>query len=96
MRAVVNHGTAEEAVWQEIRVMIDDRRKLARAESRRMVELKQTITAEQLTNMIAVLATIINQHLHSQPEIRKAITVDLQAVLEREQGDRLLLARNKT
>lgn len=92
LRSVSRQGVEQRAIWNELRDVVDDRRRLARAESRRLVELRQTITAEQLTTLIATLASIINQHLHGLPDIRRAITIDLQAVLEREQDERRMLS----
>lgn len=58
--SMVNSRLTDKYVWQEITELIEQRRKLADTERRRLIDLQQTMTKEQAIAFAAALVTILN------------------------------------
>jgi hypothetical protein len=63
--------------WREIQVFIEQRRKLADSENRRLVTLQQMISAERLTVLMGVILDVITHHITDRRTL-SAIATDLQ------------------
>jgi hypothetical protein len=74
--AAILAGVQDEAAWADIHATIEQRRKLAESERKRLVETNQTITVERAMLIIAGLTDIIRRHV-PDPQQRAAIAADL-------------------
>lgn len=63
--------------WREIQELLEQRRKLADSETKRLVVLQRMISAEQLTLMLGVIVDIVSQHITDRAVV-SAIATDLQ------------------
>ena len=70
-------GVLDYEAWREIQALIEQRRKLADSEARRLVMLQQMISAEQLTVLLGVIVEIVARHITDRQVLSK-IATDLQ------------------
>lgn len=59
----LQRGVDDYAAWDEVNKAIDQRRRLVESERKRLVEMKQTITAEQAMLLVTALLTTIHEHV---------------------------------
>ena len=62
--------------WNEITILMDQRRKLVESERKRTVEMQMTITAERAMLLIAALVDIVRRHVDDRTILR-AISTDV-------------------
>ena len=84
--ALVRRGDVDSAARREALEHLDQRRKLAAEERKRLAELQTSITAERAMALIAAIAAIIKSHVHDQA-IFAAIANDLAALIGRPADD---------
>jgi hypothetical protein len=65
--------------WHDVQELIEQRRKLAESETRRLVTLQQMISAEQAMLLIGVVVDIIARHITDR-QVLAQITTDLQGL----------------
>jgi hypothetical protein len=70
-------GTQDYEAWHDVQELIEQRRKLADSETRRLVTLQQMISAEQAMLLIGVIVDIIARHITDR-QVLAQITTDLQ------------------
>jgi hypothetical protein len=70
-------GVPDYEAWREIQELIEQRRKLADSENRRLVMLQQMISAEQLTMLLGVIVEIVARHVTDR-QVLSNIATDLQ------------------
>ena len=70
---------ADDAVWKEVSSIIEQRRKVAETERRRVVDAQQTMTYERANMLVAFLMSSVQSHV-TDPEILRAIADDLKRV----------------
>jgi len=70
-------GTHDYAAWKSIIELIEQRRKLAESETRRLATLQQMISAEQAMLLMGVVVDIITRHITDR-EVLSNIVTDLQ------------------
>jgi hypothetical protein len=70
-------GTQDYEAWYDVCELIEQRRKLADSETRRLVTLQQMISAEQAMLLIGVIVDIIAWHITDR-QVLAQITTDLQ------------------
>jgi ribosomal protein S15P/S13E len=73
----IDAGTQDYEAWHDVQELIEQRRKLCDSETRRLVTLQQTISAEQAMLMIGVIVDIIARHITDR-QVLAQITTDLQ------------------
>lgn len=73
---LIKSGVADEAAWSDIRVTLEQRRKLVESERKRLVEMQQMVSAEQAMLMVRALVAAVREHVRD-PAILRAISDDL-------------------
>ena len=80
-------GAEDHAVWGEIMSLLDQRRRLAESERRRLLETDQMITAERVMVLIATVADIVKRYVTDRQalagiseELRKLANADAETV----------------
>ena len=76
LQDLIERGTADEAVWAEIRGLIADRRRLVESERKRLVEMQQMITSEQAMVLLAAVVDTIRRHVGDRDTLA-AISADI-------------------
>lgn len=73
---LLSNPNQSEDTWEEIRNLIEQRRKLVESERKRLVELQQVVTADQAMLLIRAVVASVREHVRD-PAILRAITEDL-------------------
>ena len=76
LEAVIERGLGDYAVWDEIRDVLDRRRKLIESERRRLVEMQQVITYAQAMTFLATVSEAIRRHV-TDPAVLAALSAEL-------------------
>jgi hypothetical protein len=63
---IINQGVSDAMAWAEVRDLIDQRARLVANERQRLVQLQQTITAEQAVALMAAITATIREHVHDR------------------------------
>jgi hypothetical protein len=84
VEAHVEAGAHDHGLWREIGEQIEQRRKLAESESKRLVALQQVITTQQALLMAGAIVDIITRHVPDK-KILSEVIVELQVLMTREQ-----------
>jgi hypothetical protein len=74
--SLITKGHADYAAWVDVRLLIEQRRKLVESERKRLVDMQQMITAEQAMLLISRLHDTVMRHV-DDPGARAAIADDL-------------------
>ena len=82
LRTTIERVQGNRRAITESIVLIEQRRKLAETERKRMVELRQWITAEQALGMVAAIAQSVHQHVTDQ-DAKRAISRDIETLMLR-------------
>jgi hypothetical protein len=77
MESRLDVGGPDYEAWREIQALIEQRRKLADSEARRLVVLQQMISAERLTVLLGAIVDIVARHVPDRQVLSK-IATDLQ------------------
>lgn len=83
MQDTIRKGHADWSAWQDVRSLIDQRRRLVESERKRLVETQQTLTVEKAMLLVGAVAGIIKAHVHDRT-ILAAISADLDSLLRQE------------
>lgn len=76
---LIQQGATERSQWGEINEAIEQRRRIAESERRRLVDLQQSITAERAMVMISIILQTIRRHVVDRATL-SAISDDLRAL----------------
>lgn len=79
---LLRRGQADYAVWHEVMVMIEQRRKLVESERRRLVDMQQMITAEQAMALVSAIIDTVRRNV-SDRDTLAAIQTDLTKLITR-------------
>jgi len=87
---IIKRGGEDRVVWSEIYHLLDRKRLLAEAERKRLVEMRQMVTAEQMANLMAAVIDVIYTNVTDR-DILRTISDGLRSlangrVLERDRG----------
>ena len=77
---ILSAAAGREATWRDIRELLQERRLLAETERRRLVDLHQMVTVEELMLFASALVGIVNRYVDDQ-STRTAIAVETRALL---------------
>lgn len=80
MLSLIERGATEWQTWEAVMVAIERRTRVAESERKRLVEMQQTISAEQLNMLVAALVASIRQHV-AEPKALQGISRDLTRLL---------------
>lgn len=76
-------GADQAQQWAEIAEVMEQRRRLAETETRRLVHLQQFVTAQQVNLLVAALIRTVQTHV-DDPGTRARLSVELARLLHRE------------
>ena len=76
IRELIQRGLGDFATWEDIYRVVEQRRRLAETETRRLEKAQQTITAEQAMLLLAAVVDVIRTHV-SDRNILSAVSRDL-------------------
>lgn len=79
-------GLSDYEAWQEISELVEQRRKLAESEHKRLVAMGQMITAERALILLAAVQDTIRRHVTDQATLT-AIAADIRRLTMVEAGD---------
>lgn len=63
LRTAIWDGAADYGIWQDIQVIIENRRRVVESERKRLVEMQQLVTSEQAMMLITALSSVIREHV---------------------------------
>lgn len=79
MLELIDRGSSDELLWQEIRRTLLERDRLVRSERKRIVDAREFITAEEGIEMMEKLALVVRKHV-TDGEVLKAIAQEFAVV----------------
>lgn len=79
---VITGATASDSTWRDIRDVLLERRLLAETERRRLVDLHQMVTVEELMLLMNAILIVINRHV-PEPQRRLAIAMEIRSLMNR-------------
>lgn len=88
LEEAVSQGYSDYMVWSEVMELIEARRRLVESERKRLVEMNQMITAEQLILLSGALLEAIRTRV-DDPVTRTAIANDLRQLLSASTASRI-------
>ena len=80
LSAAIEDGLADHANWLEIREAIEQRRRLAESEHKRLKDLQQMMTTEQAMTLLGGVVATIRDHV-KDADLLRAIHTDLSGLL---------------
>lgn len=81
MQDLINKGMYEEGAWNEIREILEQRRRIIESERKRLVEMHQMISLEQMLTMIAAISASVKKHVTDKSSL-KAIASDIKKLMD--------------
>jgi len=78
----IDAGEGDWRAWREVGSLVEQRRRLVETERRRLVDLRQLVTSEQLLLVSHALLKVVLEHVRDQGT-REAIAVGFRGVLDR-------------
>ena len=82
---LIEQGVADYAAWDEVLRLIEQRRRLAESERKRLVEMQQMITVDRVMTLVAVLVDVVRRHVTDRQALSK-ISEDLRLYLNAPAG----------
>lgn len=73
---LIPRGAADYGAWHEITAALEQKRKLADSERKRLVEMEQMVTAGQAMNAFSAIIESIRTHVHDRTTLA-ALSADL-------------------
>lgn len=77
---LIQEGLADYAAWEDVRRILEQRRKLVESERKRLVEMQQVLTTERAMVLVHALAETVKKHVSDRGTLA-AISADLSRVL---------------
>jgi hypothetical protein len=81
MDSIIGHAVDDREAWAEIGELIEQRRRLAESEQKRLVTLQQMMTAEQAMALMHRVVDIVTRHVTDRQAL-SAIGVEMRALSE--------------
>ena len=66
LEATINSALDDYAAWQEIQLLLEQRRKLVETERKRLVDMQQMITAERAMLLISAITDVIRRNVNDR------------------------------
>jgi hypothetical protein len=76
MEHLIEHGTEDKVVWDELGRLLEQRRKLVESERKRMVEMHQMLTTEEAMTLLAAVVDSLRRHVVDR-KVLAAVSADL-------------------
>lgn len=80
LNQVLNSGAGADQNWREIREALQERRLLVESERRRLVDMHQMVTVEEVLILVTAISAVVNQNVED-PRARQRIASDIQGML---------------
>lgn len=77
---LIGEGLTDHETWNEIRSLIDQRRRLVESEQKRLIAGQQMITSEQAMTLVAALVSTVKRHVTDR-RILAAISADIAQIV---------------
>lgn len=61
---LISRGHADAAAWAELRQLVQERRKLAESERKRLVEAQQVVAVDQALALLGLMVDAVQRHVH--------------------------------
>jgi hypothetical protein len=87
MLSLIRNGHQDYAAWQDVRGLLEQRRRTVESERKRLVEMQQNITVEKAMLLVGAIGGIIKAHVHDRATLA-AISGDLATLLDTEPDNR--------
>lgn len=82
----IDKGAADYAAWQDVRSLLEQRRRTVESERKRLVEMQQMVTTERLMLFVSSLAQVVRDsifaNVQDQQQARRALA-DASSGIER-------------
>jgi hypothetical protein len=85
LQQMVREGSREASIWEEILSLVERRRVLVESERRRLVDLRQYVTAEKALALVQSIGQVVLQHV-PDPVVQRRIASDIEALLHVDPG----------
>lgn len=82
VRNLVRRGASQERQWRELKELIDQKTKVSAAEWKRLIDMRQVITAERVTVLCMSILDAVLKHI-PEPERRSAVANDIHKLMTR-------------
>lgn len=82
LEETLTKGLADYATWNDVRNLIQERRKLVESERKRMIELQQTITSEQAMAFVAAVVSSVKRNV-TDPNVLELVSRDIALLIGR-------------
>lgn len=71
LNTLINRAADDAALWEQVSALLDQRRRAIESESRRMVQMQQTITTNQAMVLVTALLSSIKEHVTDRQALSK-------------------------
>ena len=85
---LIGEGLTDYEAWHEIAQLLEQRRKLAESEQKRLVAMQQTITSEEAMTLVMALTQSVRRYVHD-PATLNSIQTDFIQFTSRNNRDRV-------
>ena len=79
LQHLISRGVADDATWEEIGTLMDQRRKLVESEQRRLTMAAEVLTREQALAFMGQIVDVVTHHVQDK-QILQAMLLDLQGL----------------
>jgi len=80
MDSILEQGEQGWAAWDEIKSMLELRRRLAEGERKRLVEMQHVVKVEEVATLVMVIADIIRRNV-DDPRVQMKVITELNRIL---------------
>jgi hypothetical protein len=71
LNTLISKGADDAALWEQVGVLLEQRRRAIESESRRMVQMQQTISVNQAMVLVTALLASIKEHVTDRQALAK-------------------------
>jgi hypothetical protein len=86
LESLITRGVADEMAWLDVRVTLEQRRKLVESERKRLVEMQQMVSADEAALLVRTLTEAVREHVRD-PDALRAIVAAFGRVAPLAAGD---------
>jgi len=85
LKQLITRGAMDYEAWSDVRILVEQRRKLVESEGRRRKDMQDMITSEKAMLLVTSLVETVRRHV-SDRDTLAAISTDLARLLEHDAG----------
>jgi GGDEF domain-containing protein len=79
--SLIGKGVADYAAWDEIGSYVEQRRRLVESERKRLVDMQQTVTIEQVMIVLAAISDVVRRHVDDSATLAR-ISAELNRIVD--------------